>query len=168
MQQTFHKQVIQQTQSVKLNLVTMTVVRVGTIVLVESIVFNLLFLCPYQPWPEPKNFLVSHLKIHFLVELKYLSLKHLAQKHYSQPTQKFAQKLFTQSNSVKLFPLHVKPEKTGKGDLKSQIKKEIALVEKQIKAFCFDEWTYFQYSPLLERYKNNDIQGGVMLVNDRE
>ena len=73
----FIKKVIYQTQSVKLNLVTMTMVRAGTMVLVESIVFNSLFLHPYQQWPEPRNFLFKHPKIHFLVGFKDLNLKHL-------------------------------------------------------------------------------------------
>jgi hypothetical protein len=35
--------------------------------------------------------------------------------------------------------------------------KEITLVGKQIRTFCFDEWAYFQCSLLLERYKNSDM-----------
>lgn len=53
----------------------MTMVRVGTTVLVESILSNVLSLYPYQQWPEPRPFWCRHPKTYSLVNAKILHLQ---------------------------------------------------------------------------------------------
>lgn len=53
----------------------MTMVRVGTTVLVESILSNVLSLYPYQQWPEPRPFWCRHPKSYSLVDAKILHLQ---------------------------------------------------------------------------------------------
>lgn len=127
----------------------MAVVHVGTTVLVGSILSNLLFLHPYQKWPEPRTLQFRHPKTHSVVYVKSLNLKYhlLYQLRSVYRNLQLVQEFF-------LAPLSPCDTRIRQRTSKSQRMNLKALAGKYTRTSQLAESACFQFSPLLEKLKS--------------